>query len=245
MVRKISREHVPFPMPDRSHALSQEWRNLTFMHWEVEPSKLKPYIPENLELDLFEGKAYVGTIPFQMKNVRPRFLPAVPGISTFPEFNIRTYVKRNGIPGVLFLTLDAQSKITCWHATRAYGLPYRYAKCKLKFTDNSFSWYSKRVSDGAILDGECRHIGEKMKAEPNTLEYFLFERYSLYTELNGKLHMAYTLHEPWVFQEAEVSIKNNSLTESYNLGIDVMKPQYVHSSSGVYVLTWSIKEVEL
>ena len=84
-----------------------------------------------------------------------------------------------------------------------------------------------------------------MKAEPNTLEYFLFERYSLYTELNGKLHMAYTLHEPWVFQEAEVSIKNNSLTESYNLGIDVMKPQYVHSSPGVYVLTWSIKEVEL
>ena len=78
MVRKISREHVPFPMPDRPHALSQEWRNLTFMHWEVEPSNLEPYIPDGLEIDLFEGKAYVGTIPFQMRNVRPRFLPAVP-----------------------------------------------------------------------------------------------------------------------------------------------------------------------
>ena len=104
MVRKISREHVPFPMPDRPHALSQEWRNLTFMHWEVEPSNLEPHIPDNLELDLFEGKAYVGTIPFQMRNVRPRFLPAVPGISTFPEFNIRTYVKKNGIPGAVSYT---------------------------------------------------------------------------------------------------------------------------------------------
>jgi len=244
MVKKISRDHVPFPLPDRPHALSQEWRNLTFMHWEVEPSKIETYLPEGLELDLYEGKAYVGTIPFQMKNVRPRFLPAVPGISTFPEFNIRTYVTKNGIPGVLFLTLDAQSRITCWHAPRAYGLPYRYAKCYLKKKDNNFIWKSKRVSDGAGLEGECRLIGEKMQASKNSLEYFLFERYSLYTEMNGKLHMAYTLHEPWIFQEAEVKVTNNSLTECYNLGIDAMKPQYVHASSGVHVLTWPIKEVE-
>ena len=238
MVKKIGRDHVPFPLPDRPHALSQEWRNLTFMHWEVEPSKIETYLPEGLELDLYEGKAYVGTIPFQMKNVRPRFLPAVPGISTFPEFNIRTYVTKNGIPGVLFLTLDARSRITCWHAPRAYGLPYRYAKCYLKKKDNNFIWKSKRVSD------ECRLIGEEMQASKNSLEYFLFERYSLYTEMNGKLHMAYTLHEPWIFQEAEVKLTNNSLTECYNLGIDAMKPQYVHASSGVHVLTWPIKEVE-
>ena len=243
MGRKISSNHVPFPIPDRPYALSQEWRNLTFMHWEVEPIKLEPHIPDGLELDLFEGKAYFGTIPFQMKNVRPRFLPAVPGISTFPEFNIRTYVKKNGIPGVLFLTLDAQSRITCWHAPRAYGLPYRYAKCKLKRKDEIFIWKSKRVSDGAILDGECKLVGEEMQATNNSLEYFLFERYSLYTELNGKLHMAYTLHEPWKFYAGEISLVNNSLTESYDLGIDVMKPDHVHASYGVRVLTWPIQEV--
>ena len=77
------------------------------MHWEVSIEKLSPHIPKGLEIDLFDGKAYVGTIPFLMKNVRPRLLPAVPGVSTFPEFNIRTYVKKNGKPGVLFLTLDA------------------------------------------------------------------------------------------------------------------------------------------
>tara|TARA_B100000700_G_scaffold330327_1_gene455941 strand:+ start:714 stop:1451 length:738 start_codon:yes stop_codon:yes gene_type:complete len=243
MVRKISREHVPFPMPNRPHALSQEWRNLTFMHWEVEPEKIAPYIPEGVELDLFEGKAYVGTIPFEMKNVRPRFLPAVPGISSFPEFNIRTYVKRNGIAGVLFLTLDAQSRVTCWHAPRAYGLPYRYAKCKFRSSKEKFSWKSKRGSDGVSLEGECSVKGLQRQAQIGSLEYFLFERYSLYTEHKGKLHMAYTLHEPWTFQDAEVSISSNSLTESYKLGIDVMNPQHVHASYGVYVLTWPIQEV--
>ena len=98
---------------------------------------------------------------------------------------------------------------------------------------------------GVTLKGECRQVGEKTQAEPNTLEYFLFERYSLYTELNGKLHRAYTLHKPWVYQEAEVSLTENSLTESYNLDIDVMNPQHVHSSAGVYVLTWSIEEVKV
>tara|TARA_B100000925_G_scaffold84036_1_gene60018 strand:+ start:4768 stop:5505 length:738 start_codon:yes stop_codon:yes gene_type:complete len=243
MANRISRDHVPFPMPDRPHALSQEWRNLTFMHWEVDPNKLKPYIPDGLDLDYFQGKAYVGTIPFMMKNVRPRFLPAVPGISTFPEFNIRTYVTKNGIPGVLFITLDAQSRITCWHAPRAYGLPYRYAKCSLDTNQDTYKWKSQRKTDGAILEGECKIIGPEMIAQRDSLEYFLFERYSLYTEINGKLHMAYTLHEPWKFHNAEVRITNNSLTESYALGINVLDPEYIHASRGVEVITWPIEEV--
>ncbi|GIQ96194.1 MAG: hypothetical protein CM15mP1_0900 [Methanobacteriota archaeon] len=83
--------------------------------------------------------------------------------------------------------------------TKSIRFTLQVCKVQSQTTDNLFKWFSKRVSDGVTLDGECRHIGEKVLAEKNTLEYFLFERYSLYTELNGKLHMAYTLHEPWVF----------------------------------------------
>ena len=78
-------DHLPFPMPDRPYSLVQEWKNLTFMHWEVDPEKLARYIPEGLEMDLFEGKAFIGTIPFMMTNVRPRLAFTMPGISTFPE----------------------------------------------------------------------------------------------------------------------------------------------------------------
>ena len=87
-------DHLPFPMPASPHALSQEWRNLTFMHWKVDPARLEPYIPAGLTLDLHEGQAYVGTIPFEMRKVRPRGWPWVPGVSNFPEFNVRTYVFR-------------------------------------------------------------------------------------------------------------------------------------------------------
>ena len=115
-------DHLPFAMPDRAYSLDQEWKFLTFMHWEVDQEKLAKYIPDGLEIDLYEGRAYVGVIPFVMSNVRPRIAFSVPGISTFPEINIRTYVKCNGKAGVLFLTLEAQSMVTCAYAPRAYGL---------------------------------------------------------------------------------------------------------------------------
>ena len=90
--------------------------------------RLAPYIPEGLELDIFEKKAYIGTIPFMMTGVRPRLALSVPGISTIPEFNIRTYVRQGGKAGVFFITLDAQSRVTCLYAPYTYGVPYRYAK---------------------------------------------------------------------------------------------------------------------
>lgn len=245
MVKSIRRDHLPFPMPKRSFSLIQEWRHLSFLHWEVDSEKLKPYIPDGLEIDFFDGKSYVGVIPFLMKNVRPRFLPAVPGISTFPEFNIRTYVKKNDKPGVLFLTLDAQSRITCFYAPRAYGLPYNYAKCKLDINEDDFKWQSKRSKKGFELDGSCVAISEEMKATPDSLEEFLFERYSLYVEYKNTTKMAYTLHDPWKFKIAKAKLNVNTFIESFNLGInDPLKPDLVHISDGVYVHTWSIEDLE-
>ena len=90
MGTRIRSDHLPFPMLNTPNALSQEWRNLTLMHWEVDPERLAQYIPDGLDLDLFAGKAYVGTIPFEMKKVRPRLLPWVPGISNFPVLNTLT-----------------------------------------------------------------------------------------------------------------------------------------------------------
>tara|TARA_X000001036_G_scaffold95251_2_gene87881 strand:+ start:11279 stop:11950 length:672 start_codon:yes stop_codon:yes gene_type:complete len=220
----------------------QSWKHLSFLHWEVDPEKLSLHLPEGLELDLFDGKAYVGTIPFEMKNVRPRWFFSVPGISNFPEFNVRTYVTMDGKPGVFFLTLDAQSRITCFHAPRSYGLPYRYAKCKLTANSEQYKWSSRRSSDGAELKGECKPTGIARSAKQGSLEYFLFERYCLYTFHKGLLHRAYTQHDPWVYKTAEAIIESNSLTESYDLGIEnLTQPDCVHISSGVNVRTWSIK----
>ena len=103
MNKAIIKDHIPIKMPKTKHSLVQEWRYLTFMHWEVNPVKIASYLPEGIELDLHKGAAFVGLIPFMMKDVHPRLLFPVSGISNFPEFNVRTYVKFKNKPGVFFL----------------------------------------------------------------------------------------------------------------------------------------------
>ena len=236
--------HLPFPMPDRPFAISQEWRELTFMHWKVDPERLKPHLPDGLEIDLFNGEAYVGVIPFVMKNVRPRGFPSVPGISTFAEFNVRTYVIKDGQAGVFFLTLDAKSLVTCFYAPRAYGLPYRYAKAKVKYEGESLQWRSRRSSDGAELIGSTSNKGPLQSSDSNTLEHYFFERYCLYTEHQGCIRRAYVYHQPWSFAEAEVNLESNSLLESYNMGLDALSPDLIHYSQGLLVKTWPIEVAE-
>ena len=238
-------DHLPFPMPKRRHTLDQEWRFLTFMHWRVDIEKLRPHVPEGLEIDTFEGDAYIGLVPFMMKHVRPSWFVSTPGISNFPEFNIRTYVKKDGIEGVFFLTLEAKSLVTCNFAPRTYGLPYRYAKGRVKKSGNIWDWRSSRDKGQFKLAGTTEVIGEQMQAQPGSLEEFLFERYSLYTSHKGSLRRGYTHHNKWKFQLAKVELTENSLTESFNLGIDQpLTPELVHYSDGVRVRTFSIELAE-
>tara|TARA_B100000459_G_scaffold71798_1_gene39800 strand:- start:1148 stop:1933 length:786 start_codon:yes stop_codon:yes gene_type:complete len=239
--------HIPFDMPERKSTLHQNWINLTFMHWKIDPKALQPYIPEGLEIDLFNGDAYIGAIPFTMEKVRPRGLPWLPFISTFGEFNIRAYVTKDGIPGVLFLTLDAQSRVTCFHAPRSYGLPYRYAKCNVHVeSEDHYTWTSRRKDGGLSMIGTTKKAGPVERASQGSLEYFLFERYSLYTWHKGKLMRAYTHHLPWQYCVAEVEVESNTLLDSFDLGVqDSLRPEHIHMSSGVNVQTWSIGPVEV
>ena len=233
-------DHLPFPMPARRHALVQSWLDLTFLHWPVAPERLAPYLPEGLELDTHEGVAYLGVIPFNMTGVRPRWAPKVPGVSTFPEFNLRTYVKHGGKAGVLFLTLEAQSRITCAYAPRAYGLPYRYSRGFVRANEEGHHWSTQRKGGTHAFAGTCRPSGPEREAEAGTLEHFLFERYSLYTEHKGRLMIAHTQHDPWVWREGEATVEANALTEAFDLGIEaVHTPALVHLSKGVKVHTWS------
>jgi uncharacterized protein YqjF (DUF2071 family) len=235
-------DHIPFPIPKVRPALRQGWKKLTFLHWEVEPDILRTHLPDDLELDLHEGKAYVGCIPFVMEKVRPVFLPAVPGISTFAEFNIRTYVTKNGIPGVFFITLDAKSRVTCFYANKKYGLAYRYAKAKVSGSlQSGYSWSSIRSKDGVALSGSVKATSEVRQAEPDTLEYFLFERYSLYTVHKNRIYHGYTHHAKWWYADGEAKLETNTLVDSYDFGLkDTKKPDIVHLSEGVDVVAWHL-----
>ena len=244
MDQVIQSSHLPFSMPERKHSLVQQWRYLTFMHWEVSPKLLYPYLPKGIELDLFEGKGYIGLIPFLMKDVHPRLLFPVDGISNFPEFNIRTYVKVKNKPGVFFLTLDAQSYITCLYAPYAYGLPYNYCKGNITVENKKYIWNSYRRKRGFELSGFSMIKSEAIIPDKGSLEEFLFERYCLFSIRNKKICIGYTKHNPWSVHRAHAKLVTNNLTKSFKLGIkNLLEPELVHISTGVYVNAWSLQNI--
>ena len=143
------------------------------------------------------------------------------------------------------MTLDAQSYITCIYAPYAYSLPYKYSKCNFESNDKGgYKWKSVRKENGVSLNGESFSKGPALEAEKNSLEEFLFERYCLYVQHKGAIYRAYTYHQPWRYRIGEVKIIENTLTESYNLGIkDILKPDLIHISEGVKVRTWKIESI--
>src|ERR687892_361778 len=116
--------HRPWPMPDGPWIMTQTWNDLLFAHWPVDANDLRQRVPAGLDLDLFEGQAYVGVVPFHMTNVAPRGVPAIPWVSAFPELNVRTYVRIGAKPGVYFFSLDAGNPVAVAVARAMFNLPY-------------------------------------------------------------------------------------------------------------------------
>ncbi|MFN3166518.1 MAG: YqjF family protein [Phycisphaeraceae bacterium] len=143
-------DHRDRPLPDRPWAMSMRWVDLLFMHWPVEPTLLREAVPGDFDLDLYDGAAWVGVVPFRMEATRPRFLPAIPGRlmpvspSSFPELNVRTYVtvptKDGPLPGVLFFSLDAASKVAVRMARLGFNLPYFDAQMRVEREPGGSGW---------------------------------------------------------------------------------------------------------
>jgi len=185
----------------------QSWENLLFLHWEVEPEVLLARIPKRLKLDLHDGRAYLGIVPFFMNNVRPRFFPTVPGLSNFLELNVRTYVyDQDGRPGVYFLSLDCNQALAVAIAKSRFHLPYYNAQMSAVETDGIIDFSCRR--EGHLQKG--RYLWETPQggeiAKPGTLEFFLLERYLLFSQRrNGELFCGRVHHEPYQFSEAKVT----------------------------------------
>jgi uncharacterized protein len=125
------------------------WKDLLFLHWEVPASSVERHLPKGVELDLFDGKAWIGIVPFEMVNVHPRGLPGLPAVRDFAELNVRTYVKRGGRPGLWFFSLDAASRLAVRGARWGFGLPYFDADMAIRRSGGSVSYESRRVHAGA------------------------------------------------------------------------------------------------
>ena len=233
-------EHRPWPLPRVPWILFQSWRNLLFLHWKVPLNILRTKVPSPLELDLYEGDAWVGMTPFALHDFRLRNLPTLPAISTFPELNLRTYVRANGRPGIHFFSLDAGSLTAVVGARTFFRLPYHHATMSITERDGQIEMASHRSDpDGdARFRASYRPVDHAFEAAPGTLEHFLTERYALFAVLrNGKVLETQVHHRPWPLQPAEANVKENGLPATHGLPAPPGEP-LLHFSRRQDTLVW-------
>jgi uncharacterized protein len=238
--------HRPFPLPRGPWIMTQIWHELLFAHWSLAPEILRPLVPSMLELDTFEGQSWLSLTPFRMTHVRPRGFPPLPCLSQFPEMNLRTYVLVKGIPGIYFFSLDAGNVLAVVLANRLFYLPYFHARMRSIRVGESIEYASKRLqSKGpqAQFVGRYRPISPVTHAQRGTLDYWLAERYRLYTV--GSDHQVYCAdihHGPWSLQRAELTIACNSMGLTQGIHLPE-QPSLLRYAQRQEVLVWPLRRV--
>ena len=216
------------------------WRDLLFQHWPVDENLLRPLVPSELELETFDGSAWLGLVPFTM-TVRPRGVPRILA-SRFPELNVRTYVRHKGKPGVWFFSLDAAHHVTVWGARRFFYLPYHYARMSSVRAGDFVLYYSRRKAEPDVgLDCRYRPISDAYTANKGTLEYFLTERYCLFTHHQGRVFCGEIHHPPWQLQTAVSEIRVNTMTQRLGFALPAGEP-VLHFSKRQDVVAWMLED---
>lgn len=224
------------------------WVDLLFAHWPVPADAIQSHLPAGLELDTFDGQAWLGIVPFRMEDVAPRFLPAPPVLGAFPELNVRTYVRRAGVDGgpggpggVWFLSLDAASRLTVEGARIAFHLPYFRAEMSAH-TEAGWVEYRSRRTDSrgpaAVFDARYRPVGPVELAAPASLAAFLTDRRRLYAaDRQGRLSSTLIRHAPWPLQPAEAEIATNTMAAAHGISLPATDP-LLHFAKRVDVMGW-------
>jgi uncharacterized protein len=228
--------------------MHMRWCDLLFAHWAVDADIIRKLIPKGLQLDLFDGRAYVGVVPFGMEDVRPRLVPAIPGLDTFPELNLRTYVTAQGKPGVWFFSLDAGQRLAVRFARRLFHLPYFDAEFEIRNISADIEYSATRTHRGApkaAFKANYRPVGEGYESQMGTLDSWLTDRYCLYAaDEAGHLYRSDIDHNPWPLQPATAEILVNTLGNS--LGIDMNRaPDTLHFAKSLDVHAWLLEVLSL
>jgi uncharacterized protein YqjF (DUF2071 family) len=238
------REHRPYPPPDRPFHMTMAWLDLLFAHWSFPADTIRALIPRNLELDTREGRAWVAVVPFRMEKVGPRGLNWLPGVSAFPELNVRTYVIHEGKPGVWFFSLDAASKLAVRAARIGFHLPYFDARMRCEPREGWIDCHSERRHRGVpqgVFTGRYRAIGEVYQSSPGSLEHWLTERYCLYAaDRRGRIRRGEIHHVPWPLQRAEAMIQTCTVTEAWGIRL-AGEPETLHFAGRIDVIGWMLE----
>ncbi len=247
--------HRPFPIPTRPWTMAQRWNDLLFAHWPIPLAHIQALVPASLEVDTFEGSAWVSVVPFWMDRIRTR-IPgrntnrlslAIPLVESFPELNLRTYVRsrKTGRAGVYFFSLDAGSALAVLGARTLFHLPYFLASmaCRTSEDDGAIVYSSRRqLARGSVnFEGSYKGLGGSAgPSKAGSIEYFLTERYCLYTTFRRRVLVGNIHHLPWSLERAEAEIRVNELARPHGLTLPDCEP-ILHFSRELEVYVWSLE----
>lgn len=222
--------------------MKQTWEDLLFLHWSVDPSWLQTILPPQLEVDTFEGKAWIGIVPFEMTHIRFRGLPPVPFASRLLELNVRTYVKYGEKRGVYFFSLDASHKAGVSIARNLFHLPYFRAKMGKKKDGNQISFWSSRThKDANKADYHIIYepVGEAYETTEGNLDYWLTERDRLFIVRDDNVYQGKIKHHKWPLQKVDVAVLRDTLSQSYHYHEALI----THFSRSVTTYLWPFEKL--
>ena len=219
--------------------MRQTWSDLVFIHWEIDPRALRELIPPSLEIDTFDGTAWIGLVPFDMRGVTPRFVPAIPAVSDFPEINVRTYVTYKGKPGVWFFSLDVPNPLAVVAARGLFHLPYFLAKMQVSRRNGRIEYaarYDQRVFEASYEPNRREPVQSTAFARWAT------ERYCLYAaSRKGRLFRGEIHHRPWPIQVADLDVRENTYLRSFD--VKSQHPEVLFSRS-IDVVVWPLTKLK-
>jgi uncharacterized protein len=233
--------HRPWPISPGGWTMGQTWEDLLFAHWRVPLSTVREHVPADLEVEQYDGSAWITLTPFRLSGLRARGTLPLPRVSSFLELNVRTYVRATDRkPGVWFFSLDASSRLAVELARRTYKLPYFHARMSATLRGEWIEYECARIEEaGRVFSSRYRPHGPVFDAKPGSHEAFLVERYCLYTtDERGRLHRAEIHHAPWPLQAAEAEIELASISP-----VELTGDPVLHFSRRLDIVVWPLKPV--
>ncbi|WP_253943757.1 YqjF family protein [Nocardioides marmotae] len=214
--------------------MGQSWRDLTFLHWAVDPREVAHRMPPGVRPDTLDGVTYVGLIPFRMVGAGLGRGPGVPWLGSFLETNVRLYsVDETGRRGIVFLSLDASRAAVVVAARAAFGLPYRWARMRHRAAGDVHSYDARLLRPGtSVRSHVVVRAGERRAS--TELDDFLSARWGLHVHWWGRTLYVPNQHETWPVHDAEVLALDDGLMASVGLpDLASRTPDHVAFSPGV------------
>jgi uncharacterized protein YqjF (DUF2071 family) len=237
----------PWKLLDEPWIMAQQWDHLLFVHWRVDPEALRPFVPPGLTIDTFDGSAWLSLVPMRMAEIHFRGMPFHIGADNFPEMNLRTYVRHQDREGIFFFSLDTEDDINVWVARNLFRLPYFKADLEMEDMSMPVRFSSRRLEPEdprAEVRVSYQPIGPSFHPKRDSLDYFLGERYAMYSlGPGGALMRGEIDHEEWDIQPAEADFEINTMIEATGIPIlDV--PPVLRYARTIDVVAWPMLLVD-